>query len=83
VEFKVTMMESALELCRRAMAVAYLPDFVVQLHNASVRPEFQLVELECPLSKSERLQSVFLVQRVNDDESLICRAVAKALRSLK
>lgn len=83
VEFKVTMMESALELCRRGMAVAYLPDFVTQLHNVSVRPEYQLVELECPLSKSERLQSVFLVRRVNEEESPLCRVVAKALRSLK
>lgn len=83
VEFRVTMMESALELCRRGMAVAYLPDFVVQLHNVSVKPAFQLIELECPLGKNERLQSVFLVQRANEDESPICRAVAKALRSLK
>lgn len=83
IEFKVTMMESAMELCRRGMAVAYLPEFVVKLHNESVKPKFQLFELDCPLAKNERMQSVFLVQRVNDEESPISRAVAKALRSLK
>lgn len=82
IEFKVTLMESALELCRRGMAVAYLPNFVVHLHNASVKPEFRLVALDCPFGRKERMQSVYLVQRVHDDESSICRAVAKALRSL-
>ncbi len=83
IEYKVTMMESALELCRRGMAVAYLPDFVVQLHNTSVKPKLQLVELDCPLGGKERIQSVFLVRRVNEGEDSTCRAVAKALRSLR
>lgn len=83
VKYRVTMMESALELCRRGLAVAYLPEFVVRLHNTSVKTENQLLELDCPVPKSERMQSVYLVQKASDDESTLGRAVAKALRTLR
>jgi DNA-binding transcriptional LysR family regulator len=84
IEFRVALMESALELCRRGLAVAYLPDFIARLHNISVKPEFRLLELDCPLTQAERMQSVFLVQRANGDEGdPVFKAVAKALRSAK
>lgn len=81
--FKVTMMESALELCRQGRAVAYLPEFVVQLQNKEVKKEFELLELDCPVPKKERLQSVFLVQLSSVDETSTLRALAKVIRSLK
>jgi DNA-binding transcriptional LysR family regulator len=80
--FKVTMMESALELCRRGKAVAYLPEFVVGLQNEEVKNKFELKELDCPIPKKDRLQSVFIVQESSKDETPFIRAVARALRSL-
>jgi len=82
IAFKVTMMESALELCRRGHAVAYLPEFIVRLHNETTKAEFQLVELKCSIPKPERLQKVFLIQREGMRESVEVRSVARALRSL-
>ena len=35
-KYKVTLMESALELCRQGRCVAYLPSFIVHLHNQRV-----------------------------------------------
>ncbi|WP_080602326.1 LysR family transcriptional regulator [Bdellovibrio bacteriovorus] len=80
--YRVTMMESALELCRQGACVAYLPEFVVSLHNKAILPEFRLIELESPLPQKERKQSVFLIQRKNNVESTLYRQIAKSLRNL-
>jgi DNA-binding transcriptional LysR family regulator len=82
VTFKVSMMESALELCRRGKAVAYLPEFVVRLQNAEVKKEFALQELDCPIPKKGRLQSVYIVQSSSDDETAFIRSLGTALRAL-
>lgn len=83
VKFRVTLMESAMELCRRGHAVAYLPDFVVQLYNETSKSEFQLAEIPSPVNKKESLQSVFLVRPQQGLESSLERQVAKALRQLR
>jgi DNA-binding transcriptional LysR family regulator len=82
VSFKVTMMESALELCRLGKAVAFLPEFIVHLQNKEVKKDFELRELDCPIPEKERLQSVFLVQRSSEVETSFIRSLAKTLRSL-
>lgn len=80
--FKVTLMESALELCRQGKAVAYLPEFVARLQNSQVKREFELQELSGPIPKKDRLQSVFIVQSTADVETPFIRSLAKALRSI-
>lgn len=82
VRFRVTMMESAMELCRGGYAVAYLPTFVVDLHNESTKIEYKLKELESPIPKKENMQSVFLVRRQRSNEAALERQMAKCLRSL-
>jgi DNA-binding transcriptional LysR family regulator len=82
VKYRVTMMASAIELCRKGHAVAYLPEFVVCLHNEDVLPSRRLSELKSPVPAKERSQSVFLVQRKGSGESLLYRQVANCLRSL-
>lgn len=82
IKYRVTMMESAMELCRQGLAVAYLPNFVVELHNQMVLPEYRLLEHQAPVTAKERLQSVFLVQRKQDAETSLHRQIAKSLRSL-
>jgi DNA-binding transcriptional LysR family regulator len=83
IKFRVTMMESALELCRSGVAVAYLPEFVVHLHNEKMRAECKLAELPSPLAQKDRVQSVFLVQKQHAEEASLQRQIAKSLRSLK
>jgi len=83
IAYRVTMMESALELCRQGLAVAYLPNFVVEIHNQMLLPEYRLYELETPIPTKDRLQSVYLVQKVNSEESKLYRQFAGVLRTLK
>jgi DNA-binding transcriptional LysR family regulator len=84
VEFRVSMMESALELCRAGSAVAYLPKFMVRLHNRQTKLEYCLKELKCshPKLLKHRLQSVFLIRRKGMDELKIERMISKSLRAL-
>jgi DNA-binding transcriptional LysR family regulator len=83
VKYRVTMMESAMELCRKGHSAAYLPEFVAHLHNENVKAEYRLHEMKSPLPQKERLQSVFLVHRKGSQESGLHRQLAKCLRSLK
>ncbi|MNS72026.1 HTH-type transcriptional regulator CynR [compost metagenome] len=80
--YRVSMMGSAMELCRQGLAVAYLPEFVVSLHNKTVLPEYRLVEYESPIPQKDRKQSVFLVQRQNSSEMTLHRQIARSLRGL-
>jgi DNA-binding transcriptional LysR family regulator len=82
VKFRVTLMESAFELCRESRAAAYLPEFIVGLHNKKVKPEFQLKEIPSPIPSKERLQSVFIVRRQHESETKLFRNIAKSLRAL-
>lgn len=82
VKYRVSMMESALELCREGRAVAYLPEFVVHLHNKHTQSDFRLRELKQPLHEKDGKQSVYLIRRQGSTESAIERQIAKSLRSL-
>lgn len=82
IKYRVTRMESALELCRKGLCVAYLPEFVVDLHNDNVRAERKLTELPCPIPNRERLQSVFIIKSKDSRETPLHRQIAKCLRSL-
>ena len=82
VRYHVTLMESALELCRRGLAVSYLPSFVVRLHNEVTQDKFHLKATgRKPLPK-ERTQEVYLVKRKSDLEDLTAKRVARALRTV-
>lgn len=83
IKYRVGMMESAMELCREGLCIAYLPSFVVEIHNQMILPEYRLVELPCPIPSKERQQGVFLVQRAHSNESKLYRQIAKSLRTLK
>lgn len=82
VKFRVTLMESALELCRRGVAVAYLPEFIVALQNRLAATEYRLKEISYPLAQRTRLQSVYLVKRHDRSETALYRQVARCIRSL-
>lgn len=82
IKYRVTMMESAIELCRKGSCVAYLPSFIVDLHNTHVRNEFKLTEFKSPIPVKERTQSVFLISRKGFKETSLHRQIAKSLRAL-
>ena len=82
VRFKVALMESAIQLCRQSACVAFLPKFIVDLHNQNAISEVKLFELDSPLSQKETQQSVFIMKRKSSKETHLYRQVAKCLRSL-
>jgi DNA-binding transcriptional LysR family regulator len=82
VRYRVTLMESALELCRQGVAAAYLPRFVVSLHNKQVKDPYRLINLPVPESLRSEKQPVFLIKRKVDQESASARLISKALRAV-
>jgi len=78
-KYRVSMMESALELCRRGEAVAYLPKFIVRLHNRTVTTSNHLDEVLRTQFKDSR-QPVYLVKRKSDRESRFARDIASVVR---
>lgn len=80
--YRVTLMESAMELCRRGLAVAYLPAPVVRCHNDLVRDRFALSALPFPrISAASARQEVFLIKRKSDVESQSFKRLAAAMRA--
>jgi hypothetical protein len=75
-------METALEICRRGAAVAYLPTFIVHLHNLRVLDKFHLCSLPLPKNLPIQKQSVYLIKRKSDVEDDQFKKVARALRQI-
>jgi DNA-binding transcriptional LysR family regulator len=80
--YHVGMLETALGLCREGLAVAYLPKFVVKIHNEMVKREFQLDELPIPKKFSKTKSFVYLVKRKSDVEGTESKRLALAVRKL-
>lgn len=78
-KYEVQLMESALELCREGLAVAYLPAFVVGLHNEETIAGRRLDEIAIA-EVSPTPHPVYLVKRKNDPESPTTRRLARSLR---
>jgi DNA-binding transcriptional LysR family regulator len=80
--FRVDLMESALDLCRRGLAVAYLPKFVVELHNSQVKSHFTLQSLAPPKKLKKKKQCVYVIKRKSDIEHPCFKKIATELRNL-
>lgn len=80
IKYQVTMMESALELCRQGRAVGYFPAVVVDLHNEMVKIKYQLQHLSHPKGLHLQKQNVYLARRKSDPESALFKKIAKAIR---
>jgi DNA-binding transcriptional LysR family regulator len=82
IQYRVTLMESALDLCRQGHAVAYIPKFVARLHNQNVKSKFELIELTKPQKIKTNSQSVFLVKRKTDPENQFLKKLSRAIRMI-
>lgn len=80
--YRVTLMQSAIEICGQGLALAYLPTFVVNLYNQKADEKFQLIQYPCAIPEKQRKQSVYIIHRQGEKEGPEVRAIAKALRSL-
>lgn len=81
VRYRVTLMESAMELCRRGLAASYLPKFVVELHNRDMKTERELKEIKPPKKLGARKQAVYIARRKTDPEGEMHKKIARILRT--
>lgn len=80
--YRVGMLETALGICRRGLAVAYIPKFIAKMHNEIVKPEFALDEKPMPQKFTTRKEYVYLVKRKTDLEDEMAKKLGSAIRKL-
>ena len=80
VRYKVTLLESALQLCRQGKAAGYFPSFVVDAHNAHVVEKYRLERRASPYKGRVCRTDVFLVKRKSDVENRVMKLLGKAIR---
>jgi len=80
VKYQVTLLESALELCRQNLAVGYFPEFIVDLHNHQVDSKRQLHKIKMKQLPKITTHDVYLIKRKTDTENDLMKKIAKVLR---
>ncbi len=79
---QVTLMESALELCRQGRVAGYFPAFIINEHNRRFRDEYHLERRRSPYSSRICKADVYIVKRKSSEESKTIKQMAKAIRSV-
>ncbi len=79
---QVTLMESALELCRQGRAAGYFPVFIVNEHNQRVKDKYVLERRRSPYGARVCKSDVYIVKRKSSEETTYIKQMAKALRQL-
>lgn len=82
VKFQVTLLESALELCRLGKAAAFFPVFIAEEHNKRVKSEYRLSRRRASFPCRVRRSDVYLVKPKAVPEDAMTRLLAKAVRKL-
>ena len=77
---QVTLMESALELCRQGRVAGFFPAFIAKEHNKRMKSEFQLERRKSPFPGRLCQCDVFIVKRRSMEESRTIKKLAKAIR---
>jgi len=83
IKYHVAMMETALDLCRRACCVGYFPQFVVDLHNKACHPKYKLDLLDPPKKLGKKKFDVYMIKRKSDLETSNFKKISRALRQLE
>lgn len=76
VKYRVTLLQTALELARRGMCAVFIPTFIAELHNRSVRRALRLVRIPSPPAVGRVTQTVHLVTRMEDRAEPRIKALA-------
>lgn len=77
---RVTLLESALELCRQGRAAGFFPIFTVREHNKRVSTEYRLERRKSPYASRVCTADVYIVKRKSSEESDTIKQLAKAIR---
>lgn len=82
VKHKVTLLESALELCRQGRVAGYFPVFIAEEHNKRVEEKFRLERRASPYGERKCRADVYIVKRKSSEETVVTKQLAKALRKV-
>lgn len=82
VKYRLTMLQTALELSRRGLCAVFIPTFIAALHNRSVRAGLQLRRVRSPAGVGAVQQTVHLVTRNEDRDDPRVRELAAAARQV-
>ncbi len=80
VQFEVTLMESAFELCRKGLCAGYFPSFVVCRHNKKVKSEYELERHPLEGATERCYNDVYVVKRKDRAEDKDLKLIAKLVR---
>lgn len=77
---RVTLLESALELCRQGRVAGYFPIFIANEHNKRVVESMRLERRRTPYNGRVCRADVFIVKRKSFEETDVVKQIAKAIR---
>ncbi len=81
IKHQVTLMETALELCRQGEVAGYFPKFIIDEHNRRYKEEFKLTRRPTPQKGRVCMTDVFIVKRKSDvEDSKTIKQLARAIR---
>lgn len=80
IKYEVTLLESALSLCRQGLCVGYFPSFVVAEYNQLVKSEYALERHPFESTAKRCYADVYLVKRKGSTEDQTMRLLAKMIR---
>ena len=80
VHYRVTCLESALELARRGRCVTFIPTFIANAHNRTVRRASRLERRSGPAALRPVRQSVHVVTRESDGDAAELAELVAAVR---
>ena len=82
VKYRLTSLESALELCRQGLCAVFLPEFLVAIHNRGRARAVQLVERDGPPSLGAVTRQVFVIHREREASDALVAAVVTAMKAI-
>jgi DNA-binding transcriptional LysR family regulator len=82
IKYQVTLMETALELCRQGRCAGYFPVFIVEEHNKKMNSKNQLRRCESPYKDRTCTTDVFIIKRNSDQEDKTIKQLAKGIRNI-
>ena len=82
VRYRLTSLESALELCRRGLCAVFLPAFLVAIHNDRSRHDNRLATYPEPAELGPVIRKVHIVHRDGDAGDEAIDAVSAAMAAM-
>jgi DNA-binding transcriptional LysR family regulator len=80
--YRVDLLSTGLELVRQGLCAIFIPRFVAEFHNKSIRPEFTLEPLKLPVEMQSIQREIYIIKRESTVETKAIKQVARALRAI-